>query len=288
MWSMTGFGKSNGIFEGKKRSIEVRSLNGKGLDLSMRLPLAFRELEPEFRLKVSETLERGKIDVSLHLEEGETTPPGSIDFEIASNYLNEIKSFSTGTSLSMEALLPTLVTLPGVVKHKIAEFTPEEKEFVIHLLDEALTQTQEFRQKEGKNLHMDLLDSLGKIQGHLLAIEPFEKERILMARNRLEGAIKELKTIEVDKTRIEQELLFYIDKLDVSEEKTRLNSHINYFKETLNVPVSNGKKLGFIVQEMGREINTLGSKSNHAEMQRLVVEMKNLLEKIKEQVQNVL
>jgi uncharacterized protein (TIGR00255 family) len=285
---MTGFGKSNGVFEGRKRSIEIRSLNGKGLDLTLKIPALYRAMEPEFRALVASTLERGKIDLGLHLEDQETANPDNIDWSLAQGYLKEFKLLASENNLPLHDWLTALTQMPGVVKTNVSEPSEAERMFILSLLEEALSGTQTFRYSEGANLKKDLEQVLETLESLLKDLEPLEQERYANTRQRLTHAMKELSADSVDAGRLEQEVLFYLDKLDVSEEKIRLRSHINYFHETLNEGTSNGKKLGFIVQEMGREINTIGSKSNHAIMQRKVVEMKNHLEKIKEQVQNVL
>jgi uncharacterized protein (TIGR00255 family) len=287
MWSMTGFGKSSGVFEGKKRSIEIRSLNGKGLDLTVKVPSAFRSMESLIRTEIGQSLERGKIDVGLYLEDNPNTKISNVDFALAKAYIADIKQLLREESLEPAEWVGTLTSLPGVIKQPSEEITAEEQEFILNLLREAIQSAMSFRKAEGKTLRDDLESSLLQIETLVAQLEPFEKERILAARTRLEQAVKEIDNQDIQ-TRVEQELLFYMDKLDVSEEKIRLSSHVTYFRETMASNESSGKKLGFIVQEMGREINTLGSKSNHAMMQRMIVEMKNHLEKIKEQVQNVL
>ena len=284
---MTGFGKSSGVFEGKKRSIEIRSLNGKGLDLTVKVPSAFRSIESIIRTEIGQSLERGKVDVGLYLEDSPNIKVSNIDFSLAKAYIADIKQLLREESLEPAEWVGTLTALPGVIKQPSEEITEEEQQFILSLLSEAIQSTMSFRETEGKTLRDDLESSLLQIETLVSQLEPFEKERIVAARARLEQAVKEIDNQDIQ-NRVEQELLFYMDKLDVSEEKIRLNSHISYFRETMDSNESSGKKLGFIVQEMGREINTLGSKSNHAMMQRMIVEMKNHLEKIKEQVQNVL
>ena len=284
---MTGFGKSSGVFEGKKRSIEIRSLNGKGLDLTVKVPSAFRSIESIIRTEIGQTLERGKIDVGLYLEDNPNAKISNVDFALAKAYIADIKHLLSEESLEPAEWVGTLTSLPGVIKQPSDEISAGEQEFILTLLREAIQSTLGFRKTEGKTLSDDLEASLIQIETLVSQLEPFEKERILAARSRLEQAVKEIANQDIQ-SRVEQELLFYMDKLDVSEEKIRLRSHITYFRETMASNESSGKKLGFIVQEMGREINTLGSKSNHAMMQRMIVEMKNHLEKIKEQVQNVL
>jgi len=285
---MTGFGKSSGVFEGKKRSVEIRSLNGKGLDLTMKIPAIYRGLEPEIRALIASTLERGKVDVGLYLEDEETANPENVDWGLAQVYLKEFKRLADENNAPLNDWASALVLMPGVIKTNAGVPSAAEKLFLFSLLEEAISATTDFRLKEGLSLKNDLMHNTATIESLLLELSPLEQERISVVRQRLENAIKELSSETADSLRLEQEVLFYLDKLDISEEKTRLNSHINYFRETLNLKSSNGKKMGFIVQEMGREINTIGSKSHHAIMQRKVVEMKNQLEKLKEQVQNVL
>lgn len=287
MWSMTGFGKSSGVFEGKKRSIEIRSLNGKGLDLTVKVPLSFRAVEPMIRNKIGQSLERGKIDVGLYLEDGLTSKINHVDIDLAKAFIADIKILLKEESLEPAEWVGALTGMPGVIKQPSEQITIDEQEFILNLLEEAVQSAIKFRMAEGTILKSDLEASLIQIETLLEQLSPFEKERIATARLRLIQAVKEIENQDIQ-NRLEQELLFYIDKLDVSEEKIRLQSHINYFRETMSSQESCGKKLGFIVQEMGREINTLGSKSNHSMMQRMIVEMKNHLEKIKEQVQNVL
>jgi len=287
MWSMKGFGKSSGVYEGKKRSIEIRSLNGKGLDLTVKVPSAFRSIESIIRTEIGQSLERGKIDVGLYLEDNPNAKISNVDFALAKAYIADIKHLLNEESLEPAEWIGTLTALPGVIKQPSDEISAGEQEFILTLLRDAIQSTLGFRKAEGKTLMDDLETSLLQIETLVSQLEPFEKERILAARTRLEQAVKEIANQDIQ-SRVEQELLFYMDKLDVSEEKIRLRSHITYFRETMASNESSGKKLGFIVQEMGREINTLGSKSNHAMMQRMIVEMKNHLEKIKEQVQNVL
>ncbi len=284
---MTGFGKSSGVFEGKKRSIEIRSLNGKGLDLTVKVPSAFRSMESLIRTEIGQSLERGKIDVGLYLEDNPNTKISNIDFALAKAYIADIKQLLREESLEPVEWVGTLTSLPGVIKQPSEEITAEEQEFILNLLREAIQSAMSFRKAEGKTLRDDLESSLLQIETLVSQLEPFEKERILAARTRLEQAVKEIDNQDIQ-NRVEQEMLFYMVKLDVSEEKIRLSSHVTYFRESMASNESSGKKLGFIVQEMGREINTLGSKSNHAEMQKLVVDMKDNLEKIKEQVLNTL
>lgn len=285
--SMTGFGKVNGVFDGKKRSVEIRSLNGKGLDLSLKLPPSYRELEPEFRKIIANQLDRGKIEVGVYTEENGILNPSVINVEVAQAYYQNISTLAKDWGADGNALLETIFRLPNVITTESFEVAPEEYQYVTELLLECIAKTKAFRETEGKALAEDITNSVDKIAQLLIEISPFESERIPQIRERMAKALQEASLPNVDESRLEQELLFYMDKLDVAEEKTRLSAHISYLKTTMKEPNS-GKKIGFIIQEMGREINTLGSKSNHSEMQRIVVEMKNYLEKIKEQALNVL
>ena len=288
MWSMTGFGKSSGVFNEKKYTVEIRSLNGKSLDLTLKIPPILRDLEGEFRGAVQEKLERGKVDFSVFTEPSESKEEAFLNTTLAKHYLKEIKQIAEEEGLSMDGWVSAILSLPGVIKQPLEAIAIDEQAFIVALANQALDETMVFREKEGAEIMKDLLFCLGKIDALLGQLEGYEEERIAVTRSRLEGLINEMKKAEFDSQRLEQELLFYMDKFDVSEEKQRLKSHLSFFKETASAPTSCGRKLGFIVQEMGREINTLGSKSNHAAMQRSVVEMKNFLEKIKEQIQNVL
>lgn len=288
MWSMTGFGKSSGVFNEKKYTVEIRSLNGKSLDLTLKIPPILRDLEGEFRGAVQEKLERGKVDFSVFTEPSESKEEAFLNTTLAKHYLKEIKQIAEEEGLSMDGWVSAILSLPGVIKQPLEAIAIDEQAFIVALANQALDETVGFREKEGAEIMKDLLFCLGKIDALLGQLEGYEEERIAVTRSRLEGLINEMKKAEFDSQRLEQELLFYMDKFDVSEEKQRLKSHLSFFEETASAPTSCGRKLGFIVQEMGREINTLGSKSNHAAMQRSVVEMKNFLEKIKEQIQNVL
>lgn len=285
--SMTGFGKSSGVFEGKKCSIEIRSLNGKGLDLNLKLPSFYRALEVEFRKIIGEQLDRGKVDVSVYIESNQISPTVNINKELANQYHNLLIDLSKEWGEDRPNLMELILKMPDVVSNINEEASENEVLFILNLLKDACAQNMHFRTSEGAVLREDVLNSIHRIDDLLTSISPFEKERTDSVRDRLEKLVQGQGGDAIDSNRLEQEFLYYLDKLDVSEEKIRLKSHIDYFEQTLDVPKS-GKKLGFIIQEMGREINTLGSKSNHSEMQKIVVEMKNYLEKIKEQTLNVL
>jgi len=285
--SMTGFGKANGTISSKKISVEIRSLNGKGLDLALKIPSAYRDLEVEIRKEISAKLDRGKIDVGIYLESQTETKQLKVNRELANMYYDELKALNKGWGQKEVDYLAVVMRMPEVVSQNAEELKHEEVQFILNLVSEAISQVENFRLTEGAALRNDFVFRLEEIKRGLTAIEPFESARIQALRDRIFKSLEELKISDVDHNRFEQELIFYIEKLDISEEKMRLNHHIKYFTETMQVTKS-GKKLGFITQEMGREINTIGSKSNHPEMQMIVVNMKDDLEKIKEQVLNTL
>jgi uncharacterized protein (TIGR00255 family) len=287
MQSMTGFGKANGVFSNKKVSVEIRTLNSKGLDLTVKAPSVYRDLENEIRKSVTENLDRGKIDVGIYLESQSDSKQLKINRELADSYYNELKSLNTSWGEKEIDYLAIVMRMPEVVSQSNDEISEEETDFILNLVSEAITQVVNFRLKEGAELRQEFIHRLTEIKLGLTAIEPFESSRIQTLKERIFKSLEELKISEIDHNRFEQELIFYIEKLDISEEKMRLNHHLEYFTETMQTAKS-GKKLGFITQEMGREINTLGSKSNHPEMQKIVVDMKDNLEKIKEQVLNTL
>ncbi|MCF2634444.1 YicC/YloC family endoribonuclease [Prevotellamassilia timonensis] len=288
--SMTGFGKADAILEGKTIHIEVRSLNSKSMDLSTRVASRYREKEMEIRTRVSQVLERGKVDFYLWLEKDETTYTPVLNAAAAESYLQQMKEISAKTGIPM----PTnpwevLVRLPESTMQRTEESLEEEEwSKVCAAIDEALNHLIDFRKQEGEALAKKFTEKLDAIAALKEEIVPFEKARVEKIRKRLEERLEELTGVDYDKNRLEQELIYYIEKLDISEEKQRLTNHIAYFRETMLNGSGQGKKLGFIAQEMGREINTTGSKSNIAEMQNIVVRMKDELEQIKEQVLNVM
>ena len=285
--SMTGFGKSNGLYQSKKVSIEIRSLNSKGLDLNLRIPSAYRELESELRKLLGEQLDRGKIDFGIYIESQADQSNGLINTELATLYYQEIKKLNESWSEAPVDYLSLVLRLPEVLNQQAPEVSDEEKKFIMDLALSACEKLTQFRAQEGEALHADFTEKIESIRNGIEEIRVFEPERIQVIRERISKALTDLSDVRIDENRLEQEMIFYLEKLDVSEEKMRLTNHLNYFIETMSSPLS-GKKLGFIAQELGREINTLGSKSNHGDMQRLVVEMKDNLEKIKEQVLNTL
>ena len=285
--SMTGFGKSNGVFESKKVSVEIRSLNSKGLDLSLKIASPYRDLETDIRKMLSENLDRGKVDIGIFIESTNESLNSIINNEVATKYYSAIKKLNESWGEAPQDYLSIVLRMPEVLNTQTAELTQEEKKWILNLVNETCGKLNDFRAQEGAALKKEFELRIGEIRSLLSQIEAFEDIRILQIKERILKGLKELEHPGLDQNRLEQEMIFYLEKLDVSEEKMRLTNHLNYFIETMNSPLS-GKKLGFIAQELGREINTLGSKSNHGDMQRLVVEMKDNLEKIKEQVLNTL
>jgi uncharacterized protein (TIGR00255 family) len=281
--SMTGFGKAVGQVAGKKITVEIRGLNSKGLDLNARVAPIFREKELAIRKIVGENVLRGKIDISIYAEVTGIESAAAINMDLAKSYLEQLTSLEREVGIKGD-LIAAVMRMPDVLGSAKNELSDEEWEFLQSLLNEALDQFNEFRTQEGASIARDFEERLDAIEAAMVGIEPHEKARLEAVREKL---LKGLEGMEVDHNRYEQEVIFYIEKLDVNEEKVRLANHLKYFRETMNVAAS-GKKLGFIAQEMGREINTLGSKSNYAPMQQFVVEMKDELEKIKEQVGNTL
>ena len=282
---MTGFGKSLLQLTHKKVIIEIKSLNSKAIDLNTRIAQAYKEKELVLRKLISDTLERGKIDFTLTIENTSETSSSTLNAPIVRGYIQQMQAITPDAPevelLKMAVRMPDALTTP-VEEVDESEFAQIEEQLVV-----ALKQLQDFRRSEGAILEKDFVLRIKNIQALLSQVETLDIERLAAIRNRMEKAIEEIKD-RVDENRFEQELIFYLEKLDITEEKVRLTNHLNYFLTTLEEPQSNGRKLGFIAQEIGREINTLGSKANHAQMQQIVVLMKNELEKIKEQVLNIL
>jgi uncharacterized protein (TIGR00255 family) len=285
--SMTGFGKSNGLYQSKKVSIEIRSLNSKGLDLNLRIPSAYRELESELRKLLGEQLDRGKIDFGIYIESQTDQSNGLINTELATLYYQELKKLNESWSEAPVDYLSLVLRLPEVLNQQAPEVSDEEKKFIMDLALSACEKLTQFRAQEGEALHADFTEKIESIRNGIEEIRVFEPERIQVIRERISKALTDLSDVRIDENRLEQEMIFYLEKLDVSEEKMRLTNHLDYFLNTMVIP-RNGKKLGFICQEMGREINTLGSKCNHADIQKRVVDMKDNLEKMKEQILNTL
>ena len=288
--SMTGYGKATVSFGEKKIHVEIKSLNSKALDLSVRIAPLYREKEMEIRNLISKSLERGKVDFSLGIEKEASETATPINAALMNAYYDQFKQITATTDIPMpEDLFTTLLRMPDVMtKVDIQELDAEEWKVVYQAIEEAIKQLVEFRKQEGIALAKKFEEKLNNIGNLMKDIEPYEMERVTKIRERITEALEKTLSVDYDKNRLEQELIFYIEKLDINEEKQRLANHLNYFRETMNEGHGQGKKLGFIAQEMGREINTTGSKSNHAEMQNIVVRMKDELEQIKEQVLNVM
>ena len=287
--SMTGFGKSATSINQKKISIEIRSLNSKQADISIRIPSVYKEKELELRAKINQYLERGKIEFNLYVEQTTATPNYQINESLFKNYYNELKRLSDELGEQSD-LIKIVAGMPDVFQKEEKQALDEsEWETIVELTTKALQDIDAYRTDEGNTLQKEMELRINNIQELLNKVELYEKERIITVRERISAHLDEIVNgNQVDKDRLEQELVFYIEKFDISEEKQRLQSHLDYFMDTMNDKDSQGKKLGFISQEMGREINTLGSKANHSELQKIVVEMKDELEKIKEQILNIL
>ena len=289
--SMTGYGKAVVAYKEKKINVEVKSLNSKSLDLSARIAPLYREKEMEIRRLLAQKLERGKIDFSLWVEKETATDATPINATLVENYYNQIKAISKSTGIpEPEDWYAILLRLPDVTAKTEVEVLDEEEWIVVQqAINEAIDKLTDFRKQEGAALQKKFTEKIDNISNLLKSIEPFEKSRVPKIREKIIDGLKQISEIDYDKNRIEQELIYYIEKLDINEEKQRLTNHLKYFHETMNENGHGvGKKLGFIAQEMGREINTTGSKSNQAEMQNIVVKMKDELEQIKEQVLNAL
>ena len=292
---MTGYGKSVANYNGKKIHVEIKSLNSKALDLTTRVAPLYREREIEVRNYIATELERGKIDFVLWIEKDENTGATPINTALVADYYKQIKELSIALNLDMSGIqsasdwMKVLLRMPEAFSRtEVEELTDEEWTAVFDAVKEAVANLIDFRKQEGLALAKKFQEKIDNISALLASIEPFEKERTEKIRQRIISNLSQLVGVDYDTNRLEQEMIYYIEKLDISEEKQRLTNHIKYFAETMENGHGQGKKLGFIAQEMGREINTTGSKSNQAEMQNIVVKMKDELEQIKEQVLNVL
>lgn len=283
--SMTGFGKATLQLPTKKITVEIKSLNSKGLDLNVRMPSVYREMELGLRNQISQSLERGKVDFSLYIEvTGEETST-KVNAPIVKAYISQMRAILP--SADETELMKMAVRMPDALKTERDEIDENEWKQILTVIDEALTNINTFRTAEGASLEKEFQLRIANIRSFMEQALELDPERVANIKTKLQTAIDELK-VTVDENRFEQELIYYLEKLDITEEKVRLTNHLDYFLETVAGSEANGRKLGFITQEMGREINTMGSKSNHAGMQKLVVQMKDELEKIKEQVLNVL
>ncbi|MDE6113605.1 MAG: YicC family protein [Muribaculum sp.] len=288
--SMTGFGKSVAQIPNKKITVEIKSLNSKQLDISSRVPAAFREKELEFRNLIASRLERGKVDFQIYAESVGVETTVSLNIPLMAAYKTQVEEMARQLGLAWpDDWYSVLLRFPETVKSELpASLSEEDSAVLMSAVGNAIDSLMQFRAKEGVKLTEFFTRRIENIRALLDNVEPFEKERVAKIRARIEENLSKIDGVAFDKNRLEQEMIFYIEKLDVNEEKQRLAQHLNYFMETMDGAPGQGKKLGFISQEMGREINTLGSKSNHAEMQKIVVKMKDELEQIKEQVLNVM
>ena len=288
--SMTGFGKASCEYNNKKIVIEIKSLNSKQLDVQTRIAALYREKDIELRNAIASRLERGKIDLSLYIEDAGSTAATRINQAIVENYKQQITDTCNALGMPIpDNMMEIILRMPETLKTEVSVLDENEWNVILNLLDQAFAQIEAFRIQEGQSLYNMFMSKINAIGTLLAEVEPYEGERLTKIKARIEEGLKTLEEkITVDRNRLEQEMIFYIEKLDINEEKVRLRNHLNYFIETMDKEHAPGKKLGFIAQEMGREINTLGSKSNHSEMQIIVVKMKDELEQIKEQVLNVL
>ena len=287
--SMTGYGKTVVTYKGKKINVEIKSLNSKQLDLTTRIAPLYREKEMEIRQMIAEQLQRGKVEFAIWIEKDAATEGATVNTTLMDSYYRQLEGFAMDHNLSGIDWMQTLVRMPDVLTKTEVEVL-EEDEWVAARqgVREAIQHLVDFRTQEGAALEKKFAEKIDNIERLMLSIEPYEKARVEKIRSRIIDGLKQIPGAEYDRNRLEQELIYYIEKLDISEEKQRLTNHLKYFRETMADQPGQGKKLGFIAQEMGREINTTGSKSNQAEMQNIVVMMKDELEQIKEQVLNAL
>ena len=288
--SMTGYGNVVVSYKDKKIHVEIKSLNSKQLDLQTRIAPLYREKEMECRAMVAEALIRGKVDMSVWIEKESTVDATPVNAALVENYYHQLKDVAQKVGIpEPEDWMYTLTRMPDVLTKTDVETLEDEEWMIVKgAVADALKSLVDFRKQEGAALQKKFAEKIDNIAQLLADIEPYEKGRVEKIKTRIEGGLKQIPDVEYDKNRLEQELIYYIEKLDISEEKQRLANHLKYFRETMEEPAGQGKKLGFIAQEMGREINTTGSKSNQAEMQNIVVKMKDELEQIKEQVLNAL
>ena len=282
--SMTGYGKAERQFDNKNISVELRSLNSKSLDLNTRLPYHLKEIENQLKKTIGEALVRGKVDLSLHIENTNLSNAKTINVNTVNQYIDQLSQIQEGNRFE---LLKVAMRLPDVLKTDLEDLNDLEVIAIKDLLNIAVENLNSHRLDEGKTLKIEFLKRLKALRSLLAEAEEIDPERTQKVSDRLKDNLNDLK-VEIDQNRFEQELIYYLEKYDITEEKVRLKTHIDYFTETLDTSVSSGKKLGFIAQEMGREINTIGSKANHVALQKVVVQMKDELEKIKEQLLNVL
>ena len=289
--SMTGFGKAVVIDNNRKITAEIKSLNSKQLDLAIRLPQSYREIELDLRNQVAHSLERGKVDLYIYTEAIDNASAVNLNLPLLKEYKAQIERMSEELNIPLPVdWYATLLRMPDAIKTDINGTDVDESELkaVIEAVEKAMEALIEFRTQEGARLQAFFTDKIANIQALLGEVDGYEAERVAKIKGRIQESLNKLESVDYDQNRFEQEMIFYIEKLDITEEKIRLQNHLNYFLSTMEAGHGQGKKLGFISQEMGREINTLGSKSNHAELQKVVVRMKDELEQIKEQVLNVM
>ena len=282
--SMTGYGKKETQFEDKRISIEIRALNSKSADINLRTPSYIRELDTKIRKRLSIEMNRGKIDLNIHIEFDGQNVPNKINTSVINSYIDQLGSIGDST---ISERLAIAMRLPDTLKSDREILSEKEKNLIFKLLDSVIEDIKSYRLDEGTELEKDMLLRIDLIENHLEAIKKIDPERNNKIEMKLRDSLENLK-IEVDANRFEQELIFYLEKFDITEEKVRLKNHLDYYRKIMKSDVPVGKKLGFISQEIGREINTIGSKANHAELQKIVVQMKDELEKIKEQLLNIL
>lgn len=282
--SMTGFGKTEAQWEDKSLSIEIRSLNSKSADINLRTPSYLREIDTEIRKRIAKKLHRGKIDLNIFIEFNGKNVPTAINSSVVKGYMAQLKQIEENNEIDHLAIA---MRLPDTLSSERNTLQEDEKKAIFNLLDDAIKNIETYRLDEGKVLEKDFLLRLDLIETYLEEAIKIDPERSKKIEVKLRTSLEELK-IEIDSNRFEQELIFYLEKFDITEEKVRLQNHLDYFKKVLENDFPNGKKLGFVAQEIGREINTIGSKANHSELQKIVVQMKDELEKIKEQLLNVL
>jgi uncharacterized protein (TIGR00255 family) len=288
--SMTGYGKANCEFQTKKITVEVKSLNSKQLDTNIKLPSVYKEKELDLRNEIGREIGRGKVDVYISIDSIEEDVPSNLNITRIKGYYKQLIDVTQDLNIPLpDDIITTLVRLPDAFKSEKQELSVEEWALLLSCAGDALKNLDKFRIQEGKALEKDITEHINLIFKYKEQLEPFESQRITKVKQKIKQGLNEILTSEkIDENRFEQELIYYIERLDISEEKVRLSNHCTYFLECMAEPESNGKKLGFIAQEIGREINTIGSKANDADMQKIVVQMKDELEKIKEQVNNVL
>ncbi len=288
--SMTGFGKAQCRLNNQDVSIELRSLNGKNLDISVKLPQAYREKEQEIRSLIAQTLLRGKIELTMSSEQNNASSPYKLNKDLIENYYHQISNLSRDLGVPVsDTLLPSLLRLPDVLQPEAVTAGEQEWSLLADAIKDSIELADNYRITEGEHLRKDILERIEKITALLSEIEPLEATRTESLKTKIHKAANAIKDDPAfDQNRFEQEMIYYLEKLDITEEKVRLEKHLEYFSDTLDAPISSGKKLGFITQEIGREINTIGSKANDAGIQRIVVQMKDELEKIKEQLMNIL